>query len=293
MSQSIRRNWHKRIAAIKAAARFCKAYDSATGNMVNVEPARAFEAWESRSRATLSEDAPAVKWTVHVHSNSFFYLYAEDPDAVNSAPSAAAEKATERPVAEVAESERLDRARRGEQATRPTTAVVYVSPIMHTASVRFTDAEGRTANPSDIASLPGTRHTSPMADDLLDAAFDLITKRGFAVKFGAYWDQVPDQPDRARVAIVPTPAYLAYVERRFGPEPAIPETAGVVFTRKQRGRWEATASDDRVYALTWSPAVEGDTWRVWGGPQFTDLIRSTKQLGKALFVLKYPAHARV
>ncbi|MGW3202391.1 hypothetical protein ACWDBD_49495 [Streptomyces sp. NPDC001118] len=202
------------------------------------------------------------------------------------------EQGETRPAAQLTEADRLDRARRGELALRPSMVEVYVSPIMHTASLRFTDGEGRTPTESDVTALPGTGHTSPMAEDLLSAAGDLITKRGFTYARGAYWDQDPDEPHRARVAIVPTAAYLAYVERQFGPEPAIPETPGVTFRRMQRGWWQATAPDGRTYALTWSPTLDGDRWRVWGGPQFTTLIRATKRLDKVLFVLKHPAHAR-
>jgi hypothetical protein len=76
---TIRRNWTNRLAEIRSAARFCRAYDSATRNMVPVDPARAFKAWESTPRAKLTEDTPGQKWTVHVHSNRFYALTAEDP----------------------------------------------------------------------------------------------------------------------------------------------------------------------------------------------------------------------
>ncbi|MET9779245.1 hypothetical protein ABZ023_34215 [Streptomyces sp. NPDC006367] len=51
-------------------------------------------------------------------------------------------------------------------------------------------------------------------------------------------------------------------------------------------------ADGERYALTWSPQIGGDRWTVWGGPQYTKLVRSGSQ-NEALFVLKYPAHARV
>ncbi|MGV9934130.1 DUF6573 family protein [Streptomyces olivaceoviridis] len=76
---TIRRNWTNRVAQIRAAARSCRAYDSATGNMVPVDPARAFEAWETKPRARLTEDTPGQKWTVQVHSNEFYTLTAEAP----------------------------------------------------------------------------------------------------------------------------------------------------------------------------------------------------------------------
>ncbi|MGW4275758.1 DUF6573 family protein [Streptomyces seoulensis] len=86
---TIRRNWTKRVAEIRAAARTCRAYDSDSGNMVQVDPARAFEAWESTPRARLTENTPRQKWTVHVHSNRFYELTAEAPAApADDAPAA-------------------------------------------------------------------------------------------------------------------------------------------------------------------------------------------------------------
>lgn len=76
---TIRRNWTKRVEGIRAAARFCRAYDSSTGHMITVDPARAFEVWEANRRASLTEDTPGRRWTVHVHSNSFYVLTAADP----------------------------------------------------------------------------------------------------------------------------------------------------------------------------------------------------------------------
>lgn len=94
---TIRRNWTKRVAQIRTAARTCRAYDSASGNMVPVDPARAFEAWESTPRAKLTEDAPGQKWTVHVHSNRFYVLTAEDP-ATAAEPAAPADEAPAPPT---------------------------------------------------------------------------------------------------------------------------------------------------------------------------------------------------
>ena len=86
---TIRRNWTKRVAEIRTAARICRAYDSDSGNMVQVDPARAFEAWESTPCARLTEDTPGQKWTVHIHSNRFYVLTAEAPAApADEAPAA-------------------------------------------------------------------------------------------------------------------------------------------------------------------------------------------------------------
>ncbi|MFF4534032.1 hypothetical protein ACFY1P_32785 [Streptomyces sp. NPDC001407] len=192
------------------------------------------------------------------------------------------------PGVKLTEADRLERARRGELSSRPARVELYVSPITGTAGVRFQDAEGRTHSAGDVTSLPGTRHTSPVSDELTSAALAEIRKRGFQVVRGAYWQH---NSDRAHLAIEPTTGYLEYVERRFGPEPVIPQTPGVTFRRAQRGRWIATVSTGETYALTWSPALGGDQWRVWGGPQYTKLIRTATRQEKALFVLKYPAHA--
>ncbi|MFE9319092.1 hypothetical protein ACFYNV_29020 [Streptomyces albidoflavus] len=76
---TIRRNWTKRVTAVRDAARYCRAYDSSTGHLVPVDPARAFEVWEANRRAVLIENTPGAKWTVHVHSNSFYVLTTEEP----------------------------------------------------------------------------------------------------------------------------------------------------------------------------------------------------------------------
>ncbi|MGW7243852.1 DUF6573 family protein [Streptomyces sp. NPDC054804] len=87
---TIRRNWTHRVAEIRATARTCRAYDSDSGNMVPVDPASAFEVWESTPRARLTEDTPGQKWTVHVHSTRFYILTAEDPNAPGASTPATA-----------------------------------------------------------------------------------------------------------------------------------------------------------------------------------------------------------
>ncbi|MGW1506915.1 DUF6573 family protein [Streptomyces mirabilis] len=92
---TIRRNWTKRVAEIRTAARTCRAYDSASGNMLPVDPARAIEAWESTPRARLTEDTPGQKWTVHIHSNRFYVLTTEETtDPADDAPAAEAPTTT-------------------------------------------------------------------------------------------------------------------------------------------------------------------------------------------------------
>lgn len=95
---TIRRTWTNRVAQIRAAARSCRAYDSDSGNMLPVDPARAFEAWESSPRARLTEDTPGQKWTVHVHANKFYVLTAEAP-AATAGDAPAAEAPADSPAA--------------------------------------------------------------------------------------------------------------------------------------------------------------------------------------------------
>lgn len=443
---TIRRNWTKRIEHIRAAAKFCRAYDSSTGHMITEDPARAFEAWHATPRATLSEDTPGQKWSVHVHSNRFYVLTATDPTldrqehaqpASTTAPEAAPRGASapalsladeaalinaaaytqdapgagmhaaaaatkaingkvatgalrrdrltralpvitaavtakavrdlqgqgltheqvrmrlERMKAEAqaagsadramvadamiathagivadedqarltedpagndggngltdqesaagttAEERRLDRCRLSEERYRPVAVRVYVSPITGGAALRWLDGEGRDCpNLWDPVPLEG-RHAHAMRDEVLNAAGLVLAKRGFNYARGAYWEPVTDtgqqdakRPDTAKVAIVPTHAYLELQARQFGPVPELPDVPGVTFETTQRGQWRATVPDGRTFLLTWRPGLDGDRWTVWGGEQHSQLIRSTSSMSKALFVLRHPVHAR-
>ncbi|MEU4616619.1 DUF6573 family protein [Streptomyces umbrinus] len=152
---TIRRNWTNRIAGIRAAARSCRAYDSATGNMVPVDPARAFEAWQSRPRARLIEETPGQKWTVHVHSNEFYTLTTEAPET-DSAPTA------EPPA---------DRPGSPSRAARPATAQD------HDATRAFTGRR-RTAATPGFASLPA--RVSAMAVDLVGKTVRVKLDQGYS-----------------------------------------------------------------------------------------------------------------
>ncbi|MCZ1011974.1 hypothetical protein [Streptomyces lydicus] len=181
--------------------------------------------------------------------------------------------------------------RRAEERTRPTQVELYVSPLMGTAALRFQDAQGHTHAPRDVISLPGTKHVSPVSDELTGAALAKVSSRGFRVVRGAYWQQNGSQ---AQLAIEPTRSYLDYVERRFGPLPEIPAIEGATVTpRTQRGWWDVRTADEEQYALTWSPQIGDDRWTVWGGPDYSRLVRSTTNQAKALFVLRHPEHARM
>ncbi|MGW2291209.1 DUF6573 family protein [Streptomyces phaeochromogenes] len=150
---TIRRNWTNRVAEIRAAARSCHAYDSATGNMVPVDPARAFEAWQSKPRARLTEDTPGQKWTVHVHSNEFYILTAEDPGTAETAETPA------------------DRPGSPNPAARPATAQDH-------DAARALSGRRRTAATPDPASLPA--HVPAMAVDLTGKAVRVKLDQGYS-----------------------------------------------------------------------------------------------------------------
>ncbi|QPL14139.1 hypothetical protein QEH48_gp110 [Streptomyces phage TurkishDelight] len=329
MSTTIRRNWTTRIRKIQETATACRAYESSSGNMVTVDPARAFQAWQGNGRATLTEVTPGQKWRVHVHSNHFYVLTATSPERnrQETAPAApvpaqgdrggvtqasaagrraahrlaAEERPEERPARTMPRDRALELARQSEERYRPTAVYVYVSPVTRTAALRWLDAEGRDCpglwEPVPLEGL----HGHAMQEEVLNAAGLVLAKRGLTYERGAYWQPYAhrgatvdtEQPEAARVAITPTPAYLDFQARRFGPVPELPEVPGVTFEATQRGQWRATITGDgRTFLLTWSPRLDGDRWHVWGGDQHSELVRSSTSMDKALFVLRYPAHAR-
>ncbi|MFF8506744.1 hypothetical protein ACF064_01525 [Streptomyces sp. NPDC015492] len=187
-----------------------------------------------------------------------------------------------------AQARTLDLARQSEERNRPVRASVYVSRMSGRAVLRLHGADG--GDFCDPIALDGV-HAGPIqagAD-----AVDVIAKRGFRTASGAYWTKSRERLDVATLDVVPTRAYLAYVDRRFGPLPEIPAVDGATITpRVQRGWWDVTTADGQALALTWSPRIGGDRWVVWGGPDLSDLVRSTTDLGKALFVVRHPSHVR-
>ncbi|MFF5188654.1 DUF6573 family protein [Streptomyces sp. NPDC000345] len=159
---TIRRNWTKRVAEIRTAARTCHAYDSDSGNMVPVDPADAFEAWESTPRARLTEDTPGQKWTVHVHSNRFYVLTAEEP-----ATPADDEPAAEVPAAPTA----APGTRHAHQAAGPTST--------HDRSAARTLARhARASGVPDGDRLPG--HLPALAVDLVGKTVRVKLAQGYS-----------------------------------------------------------------------------------------------------------------
>ncbi|RPF30261.1 DUF6573 family protein [Streptomyces sp. TLI_185] len=159
---TIRRNWTKRVAEIRTAARTCHAYDSDSGNMLPIDPARAFEAWESTQRARLTEDTAGQKWTVHVHSNRFYVLTAEEP-----ATTAEDEPAAEVPGAPTA----VPGTRRAHQAAGPASA-------QDRSAARTLARHARASGVPDGDRLPG--HLSALAVELVGKTVRVKLAQGYS-----------------------------------------------------------------------------------------------------------------
>ncbi|MFC9342873.1 hypothetical protein ACFT0G_06110 [Streptomyces sp. NPDC057020] len=187
-----------------------------------------------------------------------------------------------------AEARALDLARESEERTRPVTASVYYSRMSGRAVLRLRSADG--GDSCDPFALDGVHGGAIQAGPDAAAA---LAKKGFVSAPGAHWVKSRKRLDMATLAIVPTAEYLAYTARRFGPLPEIPPVDGATITpRTQRGWWDVVTADGQALALTWSPRLGGDRWVVWGGPEFSTLVRSTTNLTAALYVIRHPSHAR-
>ncbi|MFJ8313995.1 MULTISPECIES: DUF6573 family protein [unclassified Streptomyces] len=169
---TIRRNWTKRVREIRTAARTCRAYDSDSGNMVPVDPARAFEAWESTPRARLTEDAPGQQWTVHVHSNRFYVLSSEDTATACTAPAA--------PTA----------ARNTDTTGRHARTVAAPARAQQHSAARAPARHRRTSVPMDRNRLPG--HVSAIVVDLVGKTVRVKRAQGYSHQ------QIRDEIERER-----------------------------------------------------------------------------------------------
>ncbi|WP_433341681.1 hypothetical protein [Streptomyces sp. CA-253872] len=182
--------------------------------------------------------------------------------------------------------------RRCEERNRPTVAHVYVSPITGSATLRWLDVRGRdTESLWEPSALPGTQYPHAMAPALHSEAGAFLARKGFRPAPGARWQpsalgngDATARPGGARIAIEPTAAYLDWQERRFGPVPELPDAPGVTIRATQRGQWVCQRGP-RSYLLTWSPALGGDRWRLWGGDTHSTLVRTSATAGGALAAL--------
>ncbi|MFD9690180.1 hypothetical protein ACFWXO_30980 [Kitasatospora sp. NPDC059088] len=202
---------------------------------------------------------------------------------------------------------RIDRARRGELSSRPTLASITIGyPLTgEGATLRLFTAGGAVCS-SYVARLtergPAGRPNDPagtflgelsegaMTPGLLSAAGWHLYRYGFNYAPGAQWTEAvmsnaekatraewstsmrTPAPYVSKVAIVPTPAYLSYVDRMYGPVPdltgQLPD--GVTAAPTSRGWWDVTTPTGS-YVLTWSPGMAGDRWRMWKGARRSEL----------------------
>ncbi|WP_416969413.1 hypothetical protein [Streptomyces sp. 4F14] len=227
-------------------------------------------------------------------------------------------RAGEPPQARSAEADTFDRIRKSEETMRPVTAEIRLAypAAAGGASLRLYDARGnqidrepltergaagRQNNPEGI--YLGSLTSGAMTAGLLLAARWHLTQYGFTCARGARWTACPLReseaeqwapwarllPDGhaatplARVAIVPTPEYLALQERRFGPMPQIPAIVGLTFKQTGRGWWRST-TPGRILELVWTPQLGGDRWYVWDEthrPHIVGIARGNGALGAA------------
>ncbi|MDH6522429.1 hypothetical protein [Streptomyces sp. SAI-090] len=175
------------------------------------------------------------------------------------------------------DAERLARARRGEENTRPVTAEIRVNAQLRTATLRLLGKSGAVEDDRNAVPLPG--EWSYECGPLRTAAGQIIAERGYRLAGG--WSEIDDLT--ARTPIEPTGAYLAFVERMYGPAPevsALPD--GVTARSVQRGRWRISKDDRTFWDLTWQPRLDGDVWTLWGGPGATQIVSRSDSPAGAL-----------
>ncbi|MEV7776270.1 hypothetical protein [Kitasatospora sp. NPDC086791] len=203
--------------------------------------------------------------------------------------------------------DRIGAARRGELSSRPALASITIGyPLtgegatlrLFTAGgaacssyvARLTE-RGAAGRPNDPAGIfLGDLPAGAMTPGLLTAAGWHLDRYGFDYAPGAQWTAAgmsdaekatraewstlmrTPAPYVSKVAIVPTPAYLSYVDRMYGPVPdltgQLPD--GVTAAPTSRGWWDVTTPEGS-YVLTWSPGMGGDKWRMWKGARRSEL----------------------
>lgn len=156
------------------------------------------------------------------------------------------------------ETKRLELARRGELAARPTTAEIYVSPIMNSAAVRFLNDQGGIS--ARTVDLPGT-WSGPDGHDIQQQAEHSIPA-GFCIT--TEWKR--HDANSFRASLEPTEAWLDYIERMFGREPGVPAMMprGWEAHREQRNLWRVQYRPEidpvATWYLWWQPTLDGYSW---------------------------------
>ncbi|MDQ0904063.1 hypothetical protein QFZ22_000048 [Streptomyces canus] len=158
--------------------------------------------------------------------------------------------------------ERRAIARRAEEKHRPVTAELYVSPITGRAVLAWVCGTCNSTHDDHLwrPQTIGGSYRTPLSVELGTLAA-LVEKRGWTVT--GTWTVHGTRGDTMRATIAPTPAYLAWVESTYGPDPAMPEVeAGERIVPVQRGWWDVVSKEGHRYELTVRPALTGPVWSV-------------------------------
>ncbi|MFE7948205.1 hypothetical protein [Streptomyces sp. NPDC057426] len=139
------------------------------------------------------------------------------------------------------EEERRAIARRAEERHRPVAAELYVSPITGSAVLAFVCGTCA-ATHDDTRWRPqtiGKSYPTPLSVGR-DTLAALVEKQGWIVT--GPWTAHGTRGDTMRAPIAPTPAYLAWVDAHYGPDPETPEAEpGERINPVQRGWWEVVS----------------------------------------------------
>lgn len=158
--------------------------------------------------------------------------------------------------------DRLAIARRTEEKHRPVTAELYVSPITGNAVLAWACGTCNTTHDDHLwrPQTIGGSYRTPLSVER-DTLAALVEKRGWTVT--GTWTAHGTRGDTMRARIAPTPAYLAWMDATYGPDPATPEVeAGERIVPVQRGWWDVVSKEGHRYELTVRPTLTGPVWSV-------------------------------
>ncbi|MFD8609483.1 hypothetical protein [Streptomyces sp. NPDC059631] len=219
--------------------------------------------------------------------------------------------------------ERLERMRARQLSALPTVAEIRMAyPLAGGgATLRLLTAEGST---SERHMIPLTergaagRENDPAGiyldaitdgantEGLLIAAGWHLTRLGFNYACGAAWapctgsasseaqwkewaTMLPEGhrwPHTVRIAITATAEHLAYIDRAYGPAPALPDLpAGVSAHPSGPRSWQISYANRRFWQLSYRPRMGGDVWTLYADPARTKPLAWAASAGELLATL--------
>ncbi|MFD9868518.1 hypothetical protein ACFXI8_27120 [Streptomyces niveus] len=216
--------------------------------------------------------------------------------------------------------ERLERMRAGQLAALPTVAEIRMAyPLAGGgATLRLITAEGNTTErhmiPLTERGAAG-RENDPAGiyldaitdgantEGLLIAAGWHLARLGFNYARGAVWapysgsasseakwkewsPMLPEGhrwPHTVRVAITATVEHLAYIDRKYGPAPELPDLpAGVSAHPSGPRSWQICYANRRFWQLAYWPRMGGDVWTLYADPARTQSLARAESPGELL-----------